>query len=217
MYENYLIHYGIIGMRWGQRRARIQEKIGNIQKTGSAEGTTDARRFKKLNQSFGRKIVTSFLKRLAVQAVLEGISGSYKKYEYMDKKKAALEITKRVANMAIKSGIKVTTDDLLANHALRRYDDKGNHIPTKNGKKPSHFTSTDALEFSVKGAIAIAPLVNTGVRFLIAKDQVTKRKEREAFEKWGANILPEKVNNIIWQSKDLETAIIDGPIHLNKH
>ena len=217
MYENYLIHYGTIGMKWGQRRAGIKEKIGNIQKSGSAEGTTDVKRFDKLSQSPTKRVVGGFLKRLAVQAVLEGVSGSYKKYGSMDKKTATIEITKRVANMALKSGIKVASDDLLANHALRRYDAKGKRIPRKNGKAPTHFTSTDALEFSVKGAIAVAPLASMGIRFLVAKDVVTKRKEREKFEKWGANILPEKVNNIVWQSKDLETAVIDGPIILNKH
>ena len=80
---------------------------------------------------------------------------------------------------------------------------------------PSYLTSTDLIEFGTRTAIRIAPVMNLGIRFLVAKDRVTKDKERERFEKWGANILPEKVNNVIWKSSDGETQVLDGPIFLN--
>lgn len=106
---------------------------------------------------------------------------------------------------------------MYAKNYLKRYDDDGNYIPPKNAKKRSYMTSTDVIEMAVGTAMFLARPLSFGVRFLIAKNAVEKRKEQEAFDKWGANILPQKVNNIVWQSPDLEAAIIDGPIHLNKH
>lgn len=193
----------------------MNEKINRIMNTGSSEHTTDNRRFKRSLKPITTRLVGNFAKNLAVTAAFEAVSGSYGKYASMDKKKAAILIAKKIGSLALKSGIKVATDDLLTTHALRRYDDNGTRKKPQNGKNPSYLTSTDLIEFGTRTAIRIAPVMNLGIRFLVAKDRVTKDKERERFEKWGANILPEKVNNVIWKSSDGETQVLDGPIFLN--
>ena len=215
--ENYLCHYGVLGMHWGQRRARMNEKIAKIQSKGSASGTSDQTRFNQFSQSTGRRLAVDMTKKLLVTAGLTAAAGGLKATLGTDKKKIALSLTKTAIKMAVDSGIKIVEKDILTMHALKRYDEDGNYIRPKNEKARKYITSTDVIEGSVRTALFLARPLSLGVRFLIARDTVTKRKEQEAFDKWGANILPQNVNNIIWQSKDLESSVIDGPIHLNKH
>lgn len=68
MYENYLAHYGVIGMKWGQRR--LQNKIRNAKSIGDKEKVKKYQKRFDENESI-RKMKTSdklFLSREGVLA-----------------------------------------------------------------------------------------------------------------------------------------------------
>ena len=217
MYENYLIHYGTLGMRWGQRRAGIKEKIGNIQRSGSAEGTSDVKRFKYSQGNLAKRSCGPLLKNSMEELVGMTLTGELHFFQRMNKKQKALFIAKKVAGVAIKTGTTVAIKDSLTNHALKRYDSNGKMIPLKNGKKQGLWTSTDTLQTVSAAAMTILPAMVLTVGALNIKRKATNEKNEASFNRWGGRLLSEKVNNIVWQSKDLETAVIDGPIILNKH
>lgn len=214
-----LSHVGVLGMRWGHRKAArdtVGEKAGLILKNKSVKGTTDYARFKYRSDPLATRItktaagvvkqqVTRHVLIYMLNYMLTGKLPNFNptKMSKVDFARSALKFSSKVAKT-------VAVQDLLANSAAKRYDSKGKHIKGKWHGNKLGISREDAAQVALNTAIALVPFAGAIVGLKI-KDMAAKhRNARETFEKWGANILPEKVDNVVWQSEDGLTSVIEN-------
>jgi hypothetical protein len=197
-----LIHFGKLGMKWGQHKAKetaFRNKLTALGKNKSLEGTSDAKRFKYRNQSLGMrygKTAGSMMTQSIIGAVLT---------RKMPTNPAQVAI--HVAKIAALSASKVATQDALAKSASKRYTDAGKRLP---GTKPSIFTKEDLIEMGSGAAIKAAKIGTFVLGKKAIQVKAQRAKNEAAFNRWGGNILSQKVDNVVWQSSDLKTALIDN-------
>ena len=211
-----LSHSGVKGMRWGVIKARYQAtqstrnaKIAAAMKTGGAKKTSDALRFAYLKQPLHARIgmnaanaVRGVVLRETFNFVITGKSNLPK--TKADFAKLAIEVAKKTATSTV-------IRDTLAKSALNRYDDKGQRIKGKWDGRKSGMTREDATEVSIMAARVVLPFVGRVAGLKLSEIGQRGKENRERVEKWGANILPEKVANIdvAWTSADGSVQVID--------
>jgi hypothetical protein len=203
--EEYLEHFGILGMKWGKRKAKndlYRKKISNLVNNKSLEETDDYKRFKYRNQHVASRIAKTSVGAITSMLVKDILTGKLNTYNYSNKK----ELTKRITSLALSVTRSVVLKDTLAKSASKRYSDSGKRL---KGKKDPLISKETLIETGVNTAIRITPLVSSLMKMKAARYRINKNKNEEIFNRWGANILPQKVETIIWQSKDLKTVVID--------
>lgn len=204
-YDQPLIHWGIPGMKWGVRRDH--KKLDAVLKNKSLKDTTDLERFKHLKDPLAVRVgkeAASMVKQIAIMealnfALLGKTSRNYSKMSKQDAAKLALSLSTKIAsNLVIK--------DVLAKSALKKYTDTGRR------KKIGALRDSreDIYDLAIR---VITPVASLGLRLagLKLNSVIAEHKaNEERFNSWGQNILSEKVDNIVWQSDDLKTAVIDN-------
>jgi len=206
----YIQHVGIIGMKWGQHKANMaayKSKVENLSKT--ATNVSDKRRF-----SYAKDPIHKRLGKTAIGAAISVALGTVITAAMTGKnpdfsKVYSMKGLKRVAQLTAQHFI---TNEVLARSAASKYDSSGKLVKS-NPKKSNHKTKEDYADQSIK----IAQLFYPGVRLMAQKKLISvldaRRANKDIFDKWGPNILSEKVSNVVWQSPDLKTAVInDSPV-----
>lgn len=231
MRNSELTHWGVKGMKWGVRR--YQNKDGSLTSAGKKrysvgdfiqskkdERKKEISKIRNIQKKQGKNLNYSDEKRLkyykdpyvkrlgkaaasaAVQTVLSDImTGKAGQYSSMSKK----DVAKRVASILGSSASSVALNDYLAKSTLKRYSDSG-----KSTKKSGVITKEDAIEIGISSAVNVAPVLSIVAQMKMSQVANKNRMNRERFEKWGGNILSQKVDNVVWQSDDLKTAVIDN-------
>lgn len=224
MNNNYLIHYGVLGMKWGVRRAQekisgfvskkksdekqLRQKLTAITKrrTGVQSISSDMDRFRYRNQSLTQRASKVAAAGIASMLIGEVISGKISTYSQMDTKQLTTALTKKAVKLAANTAVNVAINDALASSAAKRYTSEGKKV--KRGSDP-FMTKEDLIASGVKTAaqgVAVASIVMK----MNMQQANAKRAQNEAvFNRWGQNILSEKVSNVVWQSPDLTYAVVD--------
>lgn len=106
---------------------------------------------------------------------------------------------KTIANVAI--------EDALAKSTSNKYTNSGKR---KKGSGDSLITKEDIIAMGIRTAVNASQFINIMMKTKSYRTYRQRLKNEELFNKWGKNILPEKVDHVVWQSDDLKVAIIDN-------
>ena len=219
-YELVLCHHGILGQKWGIRRTpeqlghivkqrvnkarddekRYREKLTAISKNKSAN-PNDVKRFKYRNQSLGKRVGKTAATVTAQMLIGDMLTGRISNYGSMSK----AELTKKLTKIATTTAANVALNDALAKSASKRYTDSGKRA---KGVKDHLLTKEDMIETGVSAAVRAAPFLHAALQIKVAQTYATRDRNEQEFNRWGKNILTEKVDNIIWSSDDGKTQVI---------
>lgn len=220
-----LTHHGIKGMKWGVRR--YQKKDGSLTPAGKKRyneeesqyreklskalknkniRNSDKKLFEYRNQSLAKRTAKTAASKMAGMLVQEVLSGNIQKYAKMDKAQLASELAKKAVSLAGTTAASVAMKDALAKSASKKYTDDGK---AKKGRSKQLFTKEEIVQSSVSTVVSAAPVILTIAGMKMADVQRKSARNEEIFNRWGQNILSEKVNNVVWQSDDFKTVIYD--------
>lgn len=214
-----LQHYGIRGMRWGVIRARFKAgeaarnaKIDKAIARGGAKQTTDYYRFKYLKDPAHirlGKTAVGVVRNMVIKEVFNSVMTGQVSNKFVPRSKAEL------AKLAIEIGKKTATNfainDTLAKSALSRYTQGGKRVKGKWHGNKVGFSREDAAQVAIMSARQMLPFVGAMAGMKLSEIGKRGKENRERVEKWGANILPEKVDvlNVVWTSPDGSVQVID--------
>ena len=234
MYTNELYHHGIKGQKWGVRRFQRKDgtrtsagkkryflnKIESVKNNEKAYrnklsaiskrkyiDSSDAKRFKYRNQSIVARVGKTAAAGVASMLIGDIMNGNINTYKAMNKEQLKKELTKKAIALTAQTVANVSINDALAKSASKRYTDDGR---LKNGSKKHLITKEDAIEIGINSAVRAVPYVGAIMGMKVSKARADRIKNEAAFNRWGQNILQERVDNVIWQSDDLNYAIIDN-------
>lgn len=199
-YEEYLEHYGVLGMKWGRHKAKRQaykQKLQNIRnrdfnKDGDEYGMSivEKKTLKYATSSVGKKTVIA-IGRGVVRTVINDVLFGKTNYTSMNKK----DIAKRVAHIGANTAIYAAKRHADAKIFSNKYEQSGK----KKAGKDKLITKEDALVLGIDIAYKTAPIaISMGKTSL--NMAYRERKTNEArFNSWGGNILSEKAGrSTIW-------------------
>lgn len=224
--EYELYHHGIKGMKWGVRR--FQKKDGSLTASGKKrydDRKRDEKAYRKKMLAIAKnknaddhdrkladyrkdnlavrvgKTATSYITQQLMRDVL---SGDINRYGQMSKK----EIRNRLTSLAISTAGTVAFNDALAKSASKRYTSEGRTNPgTKHGLL-GH--KEQWIATGVNTAVAVTPVLATLGKMKMSQVSAQRRHNEAMFNRWGQNILSEKVDNVVWQDPELKYAVIDN-------
>lgn len=226
MEDNHLQHFGVQGMKWGKRTRGALIKVGSIgairkigaagasakknesdyqkkltalNKNKSLQGTSDAARFQYRNQNVAKRFVKTAASLTAQMLIADAFSGKLP----TNKKDIAIKAAKIAALTTANVGI----SDALAKSASKRYTSEGERV---KGTKNRLMTKEDGIEMGVGVAVKAAYIGKWALGMKAKQVNASRARNEANFNRWGANILPQRVDNVVWQSSDLKTAIIDN-------
>lgn len=205
-----LIHYGVLGMKWGVHRNRekaYRDKLTAISKNKSIHGTSDEKRIKYRNQSITARVGKTAVSGVAQMLIADCLTGKISRYSSMSKAELTAALTKKAFSLTATTATNVAINDALAKSASKRYTDSGKKV---KGTKDKLISKEDAIEVGISTAARALPVLAIIMDMKMSHVQAERRKNEELFNSWGRNILPEKVDHVVWQSDDLKYAIIDN-------
>ena len=121
------------------------------------------------------------------------------------------DIGKRLAKIGFQTAKDTIVRDALAKSAAKKYSDDGKTKVGKDELPAILGTNQDWMEYGVNIVAPRAMRLGAKVASQSLSDMVANRAANEAaFNKWGANILTEKVANVVWSSPDLSQTVYQG-------
>ena len=203
--EESLAHYGKLGMKWGvhkEQQAAYRQKAARVANNRYAQ-SSDIKRAKYASQPPAARIAKTAVGITARMVVHDIFTGDIGRYGSMSK----TEMAKRATSIAVRTTATVAVKDALAKSAMKNYTDKGKVVRGTN-RSSKIVTKEDLIETGVRVGV-LATMVGAKVGPMKYTQAAAQRSANEArFNAWGQNILPQKVDNVIWSSDDM--AIIDN-------
>lgn len=204
--EDVIMHFGVIGMKWGVRRdaylereRAVRTKAQNIidvakqqlTETKSRKGINmlDIKAAGYMTQTMSKKITTAVLSETLGQVMMGMYTGKFNNILSNPK-----ELAKMIGNIAARSALTLGLREAQARPSLRRYTDKG----TKDlSKKQYKFFTPEALRtLGIKIGISLAPMASFMARATL--QQVAKKgaESRKRAEQWSGHLLGTKTSNL---------------------
>lgn len=195
VYNDELYHTGKLGMKWHHHKIQQiklsnnerHEKLGKVAKSKSAH-YNDVKIAKKATLSTHKKIGNALASATAGMLVNDLITGDIKNYGKMNKS----DIIKKVVGIGKTAGTNLIKDEVMARSVANKYDKNGRRI---KGKNSSLLTREQVADAIVGTTIQAAPFIYTMGGLKIGQIIKKRRVGEEAFNKWGANILTNKVSD----------------------
>jgi hypothetical protein len=200
---SYLIHYGILGMKWGNHRIS-SEKLKNIQKNKKSYHT-DRERATYLQSHIAKRVGGQIARHIMGQIVKDVLTSNISNYGSMSK----VDILKRVGSIIKGASISFGGNEVLARSAMSRYNDKGQLKDTSKKKGLNKYISReDYIELGINTAVRatqVAKIIGS-----IKMNQINRKNtmNEAQFKSWGKNILSEKFDNIVYSKGNMD--IIDN-------
>jgi hypothetical protein len=223
--QKHIAHYGVIGMKWGKRKAKeisnfVSKKVGDVKKADSdnrakmlslakskdSAGTSDRSRFYNASKPLGIRALNSLKSEarsaiigVAIQTVATGKSPS---------------LNNVAKNVLTKSAKRLTVDAILANSASKKYDSNGNLKPRfKNqGKGFSRSTREDKLNDTYKIASASIKILSPFMKVALSKKIKNWSQEKQAIRKARESVFEKAVLERrvpVWNSEDGSMSIFE--------
>lgn len=173
--NEYLKHYGILGMKWGirkEREAATRSKMGKIAKRPiTAMRQTDIKRAKARNQPLPMRVAKN-AGRAAVSILVGDILSGQVNYAKMSK----ADVAARLSSIATSAVVNTAVQDALAASMAKNYTDDGK---VKKGVKDRLITKEDAIEAGIGGVLTAAPFLGELIKTK-AFNTASKRSQNEA-------------------------------------
>lgn len=197
--DNYLTHYGKIGMKWGNHKTQVKvdrKKLTNISKKleKSGDNRADAKLINYAKQPVYKRVTKALISNMSGMLVGDVLTGKTKHYSTMNKKQIIAKTVKLLTTASIDIALKETMSKSVA----KKYDDTGKQI---KGKTNPLFTKEELLTKGVKTAVALAPIASMVLGTKAKQSNNLKRQadiEREnVYKRHGKNIISDKTHSYV--------------------
>ena len=191
----FLEHYGVPGMKWGRRKRQeeiaYRKKLTAILEKKSAN-REDTARFKYRNQPAAKRIVKTAASVTAQMVVRDALNAHLRgqKMGYNNK----VTVGKKAGSIVARTATTVALNDALAKSASKRYTDDGRRVP---GTKDHFMSKEKAIENGIKVASIATPYAGRAMGMKIASVRANRQANEDRFNRWGENVLAQKVSNVI--------------------
>ena len=207
--ENELMHYGVLGMKWGVRKEEAKayrDKATAVSKNIYAQAG-DRRRAKYASDPVAKRVGAVFAKRAAIATFKDVFGpGGLEKYASMSQKDISKHIRRLATQVVTDTAITVAVNETMAKRSMSYYDQTGRSV--KGGRGNKFVTKEDMTEAGIYGAIGAASIAKWAAGYGMVKAMQRRNINEARFNSWGGRILPSSVEyETLWTDGD--TSILE--------
>lgn len=202
-YDEYLEHFGILGMKWGRRKAKRQvykNKLNKISENKNHITTGNERSaISYAKGSVGKKAARSIATSVVHTIMSDFMTG---RINYGSMNKA--QIASKLVSVAGLAGVHAVSKNAEAKLYSKKYNEQGNRKQNVN----KYLSRYDVAAVSVGVAGNMAPVIHSIAHMKLRDATLNRMSNQDKFRKWGGNILSEKAGrSTIWTDGNM--AILD--------